>query len=122
MSTPLTMKSTCEEVYNYIEDVFYMRNEEDNPYPVDLDDVYQLGFYTRDEAIACLLDDHWVRDAHYVCDIEDPTTMNEHGHYAGKFHLCIGCMAHFIMARHRPTWYMYEGIHKFKNLIDSTLI
>ena len=57
MSTPLTKKSTCEEVYNYIEDVFYMRNEEDNPHPVDLDDVYLYLSVVTGEGFPSLGDD-----------------------------------------------------------------
>ena len=122
MSTPLTKKSTCEEVYNYIEDVIAMRQDEGNLHPVDYDDIWPLKFYTRDEAISWLLDQEVLYKGYdYVSDRENPAEKDEHGHYVSKFSLSIGCMT-FVMRLHLPTRIMFEGIRKIKGLPENGLL
>ena len=45
----VTKTSSCEELMNYFDEVIDIRLEKDNPLPVDLEDVWRLGFFTKNE-------------------------------------------------------------------------
>lgn len=113
----VTKTSSCEELMNYFDEVIDIRLEKDNPLPVDLEDVWRLGFFTKNECVKTMLaSDMFWENEDYIQVEANSSDLDENGQPVKNYHISIGCLTFLILNKYLPSRMMFEAVKQHRQV------
>lgn len=116
MNKPLTRNSSAEELMNYFNEVINKRFKGES-LPVDLEDVWRLGFFTKAEAVKKMLNTkEYYYEEDYLEAINKVQHMDEYGNPLRNYQISITCLVYLILSKYLPGRIMFEGVKTVRDI------
>lgn len=112
----LSKRSSENEIKTYFSTLLRLAKS-DNPYPVNLDEVWPLVYKYRDDAVKALKRD-FVENEDYFSYGQNPVRENQRFNPNPKveYSLSLSCLEYFIVKKVRPVFEVYRQVfHKTTN-------
>lgn len=117
MNKPLTRDSSCEDLMTYFNQLINFRQESDEPLPVDLEDVWRIGFLTKADAVKEMLNTETLfKDEDYAVFPCKETYFDNYGNIVNNYMISITCLTYMILSKHLPSRMMFEAVKKFRKV------
>ena len=103
----LSKESSSEEIKSYFHAVLRL-SQDDNEFPINLDDVWPLVYSRKDKAVRSL-EENFIQDVDYQVLPQNGENL-QGGRPTNVYHITLSCMEFFIARKVRPVFEVYRQV------------